>query len=408
MQNTIVKEFADDPRVVALVLDQGGEHGETLDWMRTWWDNVYLRGGVLWDADGAVGRLYAQPATGLPFGRGFIIDQHGVVDTPYFGHDPALVIARIRQLLGEEPRCRPSTRVARPPWPTGRCGWSCANARACDARTWPGRMHRVLGVVLVLLLTQALSASPPAIRLAFQEDAADVENLLHGGHARAKDDFLTAALGLRLDGSWRGAPAWLEADLHVVTQRRAGRRADLAVVMAGRSWESGPLRLGLGAGLLGVGNFGGQALQNGYHAATDNARLDLAYPPRRLGPLWVLELCGPLPVGPVEWRAASLDGSAGFHQLEASLLGRWTLTRRLAGEGLAGLAWRHHLHKDLRAAFHDGPRYGALADWEPRAGWHLLAWAVANANRRDQSQAGIALGWGPFRESQLDALALRP
>lgn len=277
------------------------------------------------------------------------------------------------------------------------------------------RLHDFLTAGLALLSAAPLclahsaeAREAPSLRLAFREDAADLEGWIRRGHDRAKDDFLTAALGLRLDGSWRGAPAWLEADLHVVTQRRAGRRADLAVVMAGRSWESGPLRLGLGAGLLGVGNFGGQALQNGYHGATDNARLDLAYPPRRLGPLWALELSGPLPVGPLEWRATSLDGPAGFHQLEASFLGRWPLTHRLAGEGLAGLAWRHHLHGDLRAAFHDGPRYGALADWEPRAGWHLLAWAVANANRRDQSQVGVALGRGSSRGSQLATLALRP
>jgi hypothetical protein len=178
--------------------------------------------------------------------------------------------------------------------------------------------------------------------------------------------------------------------------------------MAGRFWEWGTLRLGAATGLLGVGDFGGQALQNSFHGATDNARLELVHPRRRVGPLLALELAGPLPVGPMEWRASSLDAPAGFHQVEASLQGRWPLGDRLAWEGLAGLAWRHHLHGDLRAAFQDGPRYGLLADWEPRPGWHLLGWAVANATRRDQSQVGVALGRGPSRGSQWAALALRP
>jgi hypothetical protein len=99
MQNTIIKEFANHPDVVVVPMDQGGRLGETLDWLQTLWDNVYLRNGVLFDEPGSVGALYGQPQLGLPFGRGFIIDRDGKVDLPYFGHRPQMVIDRIYELL---------------------------------------------------------------------------------------------------------------------------------------------------------------------------------------------------------------------------------------------------------------------------------------------------------------------
>lgn len=248
-----------------------------------------------------------------------------------------------------------------------------------------------------------------SLRLVFREDAADLEGLLKG-RDRARDDFLTAALGVRLDGTWKGAPAWLEAGLHVATDRDAGRRADVAELGAGRAWSLGPGRLGVRLGVLGVGNFGGQALQNGYHAATDNARLRLAYPRRRVGPLLGLDLAWELPriLRPLRATVSTVDAPAGFHQQRVGLEGRWRWAPRLAVEVRAGQAWRHHLHEDLRSSFQDGLDGGGLLDWEARPGWHLLAWAVANATRRDQSQAGLALGWGPSRVGQLAALALRP
>ena len=100
MQNSIDAEFENNPEVVVAVFNEGGSHGETLDWVQLWWDNVALRGSIIWDETGAVGSgLYGQPSTNLPFGRGFIIDREGIVDTPYFGHQPEAAIARIYELL---------------------------------------------------------------------------------------------------------------------------------------------------------------------------------------------------------------------------------------------------------------------------------------------------------------------
>lgn len=109
MQNTIVKEFENDPEVVTFVYDEGGRNGETREWLETMWSNYFLRGEVVFDETGEISRnLFGQPATGLPFARGFIIDRDGTLAVPYFGHEPQFVISTINALLGRngegEPR----------------------------------------------------------------------------------------------------------------------------------------------------------------------------------------------------------------------------------------------------------------------------------------------------------------
>ncbi|MFH1573609.1 MAG: hypothetical protein ABIG68_06465, partial [Acidobacteriota bacterium] len=56
---------------------------------------------VLFEESGQVSRgSYDQPDTGLPFGRGFIIDQQGRIAVPYFGHQPEAAVAAVYALLG--------------------------------------------------------------------------------------------------------------------------------------------------------------------------------------------------------------------------------------------------------------------------------------------------------------------
>ncbi len=118
MQNSIVKEFEGNPNVVTAVFEQGGSHGETGDWVQVFWSNYYLRGGLLWDATGTTaGGVYGQPDTHLPFGRGFIIDQEGIVDLPYFGHQPQMAITRIYELLGTTDTVEPAARARLSAWP---------------------------------------------------------------------------------------------------------------------------------------------------------------------------------------------------------------------------------------------------------------------------------------------------
>ena len=99
MQNTIVREFEGNADVVTLLFNQGGVMGEDYDWMKTFWDNLYLRGTVVHDAAWVAANEYLQPNTNLPFGRGFVIDRDGTVALPHFGHNPKLVIDTIHDLL---------------------------------------------------------------------------------------------------------------------------------------------------------------------------------------------------------------------------------------------------------------------------------------------------------------------
>lgn len=101
MQNTIVKEFANNSNVETFVLNENQQERDPLDWVQTWTSNFYQRGPMLYDADGTVGgKTFSQPNVGnMPFGRGFIIDQDGKVAKVFFGHQPQMVISTIYDLL---------------------------------------------------------------------------------------------------------------------------------------------------------------------------------------------------------------------------------------------------------------------------------------------------------------------
>jgi hypothetical protein len=91
-----VKTFAGDPRVVTAILSDS----ETPDVLQTFWSNLYLRGRMIVDPDGRVASgEFAQPATGLPFGRLFVLTQDRTVELPLFGYNPQRVVDVVRDLL---------------------------------------------------------------------------------------------------------------------------------------------------------------------------------------------------------------------------------------------------------------------------------------------------------------------
>ncbi|MHC5025957.1 MAG: hypothetical protein ACYTGR_04255 [Planctomycetota bacterium] len=100
MQNTIFKAYENDPRVVMALLSQSDEGTD----IQTFWTNYYLRGQVLYDPTGHIGRdLYSQPLSGVPFSRGWIIDTEQNVVLPLFGYDPDRIMATIDELLADMP-----------------------------------------------------------------------------------------------------------------------------------------------------------------------------------------------------------------------------------------------------------------------------------------------------------------
>lgn len=284
-----------------------------------------------------------------------------------------------------------------------------------------------IGRRLSLFLLLGMSAgpslaadAPPAFSLIFRNDTADVERFLREGYARAQDDHLTVSLGARLEGVGPGRAWELAADVHVTTERKLGHRADLALLRASRPWPVGGLRLHAGAGLAGVGNFGGELLQNGYHRLSSNAELDLAYPARsQVWPLvwaeaaWPLWQCGSTRA---ELGVSALE-TPGFHRERMGLAGCWQAGPVLMVEAGAGAVWHHGLHPGLAASFASGPTYGALLAWSlphhltggRKA--ELCAFFLANGARQDQSLPGLALrlgGPGANHRSRLDRVAWGP
>lgn len=101
MQNTIIKEFVDNPKVETFVLNENQLERDPVEWIQTWTTNFYQRSPMLYDVDGTVGgQVFSQPKVGnMPFGRGFIIDQNGKVAKAFFGHQPQMVISTIYDLM---------------------------------------------------------------------------------------------------------------------------------------------------------------------------------------------------------------------------------------------------------------------------------------------------------------------
>lgn len=101
MQNTIIKEFAGNPNVATFVLNENQQSRDPESWVSLWATKYYQRAPMIYDADGTIGSTtFSQPNCGnMPFGRGFIIDQNGVMLKPFFGHQPQMVISTIYKLL---------------------------------------------------------------------------------------------------------------------------------------------------------------------------------------------------------------------------------------------------------------------------------------------------------------------
>ncbi|MDD3321998.1 MAG: T9SS type A sorting domain-containing protein [Paludibacter sp.] len=101
MQNTIIKEFAENPNVATFVLNENQQSRDPESWVSFWATKFYQRAPMIYDEDGTVGStIFSQPNAGnMPFGRGFIIDQNGIMLKPFFGHQPQMVISTIYDLL---------------------------------------------------------------------------------------------------------------------------------------------------------------------------------------------------------------------------------------------------------------------------------------------------------------------
>lgn len=99
IQNSLAAPFADHPQVTIAMMSQK----ESAAVLERYWRNVYLRAPMLFDLSGATSFVaYAQPPSGLPFSRGFLIGADGVIEETWFGFDAdrvkEAIDARLREI----------------------------------------------------------------------------------------------------------------------------------------------------------------------------------------------------------------------------------------------------------------------------------------------------------------------
>lgn len=100
VQNTVERSFSEDPRVATAVMS----NAETREDLETFWNNVYLRGRMLFEPSGVISTdAYAQPDTYLPASRWFVVGPDQTIVKPSFGYDPSLILATIEGVLATMP-----------------------------------------------------------------------------------------------------------------------------------------------------------------------------------------------------------------------------------------------------------------------------------------------------------------
>ena len=106
MQNTIIKEFENNPDVSTILINADDLH-ESLEWAELLWSKYYMRQPIIWEDDGTffsfmqdtVELLYGALLNGLPFGRAYIIDGDGIVVYSTYGYNPGDAIEKIYRVL---------------------------------------------------------------------------------------------------------------------------------------------------------------------------------------------------------------------------------------------------------------------------------------------------------------------
>lgn len=258
----------------------------------------------------------------------------------------------------------------------------------------------LLSDLFLLTKAQAVTIDVERMVLALREDTADAERFVKEGWSRAQDDHLTTSLSAQLDlrtarRSWESSLL-----LEVITHRDGGRRTDLGVLRVSTLREAGALTLRIGSGLMGNGNFGGEFLQNTYHALGNHPDLQLDYPDdTRMGHLLEASIAyrKATPAGvSLEFGFSTLDApAAGYHRVRGTLVAGGSLASRLSWECSLGVSRLHHLATNIATSLQSGFDYGVLLEFRPTPSLGLSCWMMPNQFRKDQTSVGVSLTFGP-------------
>ncbi|MBO6573832.1 MAG: hypothetical protein JJ896_00325 [Rhodothermales bacterium] len=129
----------------------------------------------------------------------------------------------------------------------------------------------------------AQRAHRPYFFYQYQNDSAPFGDRL-GPFRTGPDDYVTTGLWLR----WQGGSWVVDGSLNVLTNRRAGYRADVLKLSGAYVIRPAGFELSAGGGVALRGQFGGEAVQNRYHRWTGARELDLQYAQGGLVPLLTL------------------------------------------------------------------------------------------------------------------------
>jgi thiol-disulfide isomerase/thioredoxin len=96
MQNSLGAKYENHPQVVVALMSQK----ETAAVLQEYWRNIYLRMPILFDLPGTISFIaYAQPISGLPFSRGFLLAPDQTIVDTYFSFNADRVIDAIQRQL---------------------------------------------------------------------------------------------------------------------------------------------------------------------------------------------------------------------------------------------------------------------------------------------------------------------
>lgn len=137
-------------------------------------------------------------------------------------------------------------------------------------------------LVIVLLAQAAVPANAAekkedlclsGVSFGYWNDNMDYEEYFEG-LKYGLDDYMTSSFQLKgfFNRGWEA-----EVLLNVITNRAGGYRTDLLTGRVYRTYTGSSGRWKIGAGIAGLGDFGGSKIQNGYHRSRGILEVDLPY-----------------------------------------------------------------------------------------------------------------------------------
>ena len=274
-----------------------------------------------------------------------------------------------------------------------------------------GSVIKKTWLVVLLLMLGAGSGegkvfySKHQLSLSYWNDNHLLQRYISRFRAPGDDDYMTASFRLQIAGPRK--TVWLADELYysIFTDKANNYRFDLLSWRRSREFRQGNFLVKLGYGGLIRGNFGGGALQNGYHELEGYQLVELPYlNGYRAGILGLLRLAYPLvPFGEVRvdpYFTANLRIGAGPTAVRTGIETRipWSIPALSSigsfdlRVGYVNYLWANDL---IRPAFDAGIVTGLMWNVQIHENYGLSLWYSENQYGLDDPYYGISLHYSP-------------